>query len=131
VGMELYLNYVWVLAGTASACLWLLPGQRTAVHKSWSLVGLFLFILMLFPAVSVTDDLWSFQNPAETRTFEFRDQRAACPHSVFLESAALPGRAGAELTFHPEQFGALLHASLIAVDNPALDPIQNRPPPQA
>jgi hypothetical protein len=106
--MELYLNYVWVLAGTASAYLWLRRGQRTVVNKRLSLVGLFLFIVILFPVISVTDDLWSVQNPAETKIFELRDQCAACPHSVFPGIAALPGRAGAALSIDPQPFGALL-----------------------
>jgi hypothetical protein len=131
MGMELYLNYVWVLAATASACLWLRRGRRTVVHKRLSLVGLFLFIIILFLVISVSDDLWSFQNPAETKTFQLRDQRVACLHSVFPGIAARPDRAGTELSFDSQPFGALLHAPLLAVDNPALDPLQNRLPPWA
>jgi hypothetical protein len=127
--MELYFNYVWVLAATASACLWLRHGRRTVVNKRLSPVGLFPLIVILFPVISVSDDLWSVRNPAETKTFELRDQRAACPHSVFPGIAALPGRAGAELSFDPQPFGALFRAPLLDVDDPALDPLQNRLPP--
>lgn len=94
-------------------------------------VGLFMFIVILFPVISVTDDIWLIQSPAETKTFQSHDEHAASVHSVFPGMAALPDRAASQLSLHPQRFGALFDFSLLAFDNPALDPLQNRPPPWA
>jgi hypothetical protein len=129
--MELYLNYAWMCAAVTSACLWVRLGRRTLVHQHLSLVGLFLFIVILFPVISVTDDLWSVQNPAEAKTFQLREQRATSLHSASPGIEALLSRANAEFNFEPQRVSALLYGPLLAVDHPAPGPIQNRPPPWA
>jgi len=129
--MEFYLNYAWMFAAVASVCLWLRLDRHSLESRHMQFVGLFLFVVMLFPVISVTDDMWTVQSPAETKTFDRRHQRAASPHPAFQGIAALPDRASAEKGFDSQPFGALLHAPLLAADSPAFDPIQNRPPPWA
>ena len=130
LGMELFLNTVWVLVAIASVCFWVRLGRRTDAERL-SFVALAMLIVMLFPVISVSDDLWSIQNPAETDTCQRRDHRAFCPHSIFPAIAAPPEAAGVELSFSFQRLGAPRHIPLLAVDNPALDPIQSRPPPAA
>lgn len=128
--MELLLNSVWALVAIASVCLWLRLGRRTDA-KRLSFVALAMLIVMLFPVISVSDDLWSIQNPAETVTCQRRDHRAVCPHSIYPAIAAPPEAAGVELSFSFQHLGAPRHIPLLAVENPALGPIQSRPPPTA
>jgi len=131
VVMDLYLSYAWMFAAVASACLWLRPGRRTLESRHIQFLGLFVFIVILFPVISVTDGLRSIHSPAETKTVQLNDEHAARALSVLPEFAPLPGRVAARLSFHPQRSGPLLHLPLLALDNPALDPLQNRPPPWA
>ena len=129
--MELFLNFVWAATAIVIVCYWLCLEGRDKAERRSSLVALAMLIAILFPVISVSDDLWSLHNPAETDTCQRRDHRAACPHSIFPVVAALPECVPAELTFSSRWIAAPLSLPLTTVENPALDPIQNRPPPSA
>ncbi len=111
--------------------LWLRLGRRAKSETRLSFIALVMLIVVLFPVISVSDDLWSLQNPAETDTYQRRDHLGSCPHSIFPVISALPETAPAELTFGFHGFVAPLNHTKLAVENPALGPIQNRPPPSA
>lgn len=129
MGMELLLNSVWAMVALASVCLWLRVGRRSDRDRRTSFVGLVMLIVILFPVISVSDDLWSIQNPAETDSYQRRDHLASCPHSIIPIVAALPEPAFAEFTFGFERPSAPRNPVWLALDNPALQAIQNRPPP--
>jgi len=129
--MELFLNSVWAATAIIIVCFWFRPEARDKAERRSSLVALAVLIVILFPVISVSDDFWSLHNPAETDTCQRRDHRASCPHSIFLAMAALPERAPVELSFDFHRIAAPLSLPLPVVENPALDPIQNRPPPSA
>src|SRR5208337_1050121 len=96
-----------------------------------SFIALVMLIVVLFPVISVSDDLWSLQNLAETDTCQRRDHLASCPHSIFPAVAALPLTAPPELTASFQPFVLPFMLPLRAVQNPALESVQNRPPPSA
>lgn len=129
--MELFLNSAWALLAIVIACLWLRIEQRDQTGRRLPFIALVMLILLLFPVISVSDDLQSLHNPAETDTCQRRDYLASCPHYIFPALAALPEPVFAELTFGFQRFTAPLNLPVIAIDNPALDSIQNRPPPAA
>jgi hypothetical protein len=129
--MELFLNFAWVMMAVAIVCLWVRFEHRSGAKRRLPFIALVMLIVILFPVISVSDDLWSIQNPAETDTWQRRDHLASCPHSVFPAIAALPEPAFAVLTVGFQRFNAPLHPLLRAVGNPAFDIIQNRPPPAA
>jgi hypothetical protein len=129
--MELALNSLWVLVAAASVCLWFRLGRRLPADRRISFIALVMLIFVLFPVISVSDDLWSIQNPAETDTYQRRDHLTNSPHSIFPVLAALPEPAIAELSFSFQRLSAPLNLPLPAIKNPALNPIQNRPPPAA
>ncbi|MGC1462900.1 MAG: hypothetical protein WA802_11910, partial [Terracidiphilus sp.] len=99
--------------------------------RHMSFVALVMLIVVLFPVISVSDDLWSIQNPAETDTCQRRDHSAACPHASFPAVAALPEAAFLGLTFDVLSHDAPRQAQFFAIQSPALHSIQNRPPPAA
>ena len=127
--MEFFFNSVWALVAAGSVCFWLRRGRRTVAERHASLVALAMLIVILFPVISVSDDLWSAQNPAETDTSQRRDYRGCCSHSPFTAIADLPELVTAELSFDVGHFVIPRPAQLPAIENPALDPIESRPPP--
>jgi hypothetical protein len=129
--MELFLNLTGALVGVAMVCFWLRLAPREGSSRQLQVVALALLILILFPVISVTDDLLAAQNPAETASCARRDHMVSSVHSVFPVAAA---------TMEPEvaetSGGCLLLAApgalpAIAKNSPALDPVENRPPPTA
>ena len=129
--MEIFLNLSWALLSVLIVCLWIRHESRTGASRRMSLIALVMLIVILFPVISVSDDLWSIQNPAETDTCLRRDHLASCTHSIFPAMAALPEPAFAAPAFSFQRFTALLTQQPLAIDNPALSGIQNRPPPAA
>jgi hypothetical protein len=127
--MESLFNIVWALVAMTSVCYWLKRGQHTPKGRQSSLVGLAMLVVILFPVISVSDDLWSLQNPAETDTCQRRDHMDRCFHQHFSATAALPEPPHAELQFWSRRVGAPRSVELIANASPAFGYIENRPPP--
>jgi hypothetical protein len=131
--MESFLNFAWVLLAIAIPCLWVRLERRTGAGCRLQFIALALLILILFPVISVSDDLQSLQNPAETDTSQCqrRDHMASCPHPIHPAVAAPPGPVLAEMARSFQHCAASLNLPAVAIDNPAFDSIQNRPPPTA
>jgi hypothetical protein len=129
--MELALNLGWLLVAMLMFALWLRLGRRAGAEPRIQLVALTVLILILFPVISVTDDLQALQNPAEADSSLRRDHVCASPHSIFPAVGALPLPVVAELSFGVLRHGA--PGSFVAprFSTPALASIQNRPPPAA
>jgi hypothetical protein len=127
--MEPLFNLVWALVATASVCFWLKRGLHTPKGKHSSLVGLAMLVVILFPVISVSDDLWSLQNPAETDTCQRRDHCDGHTQKHFPATAALPEPIGADLNFEFRRPDMPCVAELSAATNPAFGFIENRPPP--
>lgn len=129
--MELFLNSVWVLVVAAGVYSWLRHGRPAFAERHLSIVALAMLGVILFPVISVSDDLWSLHNPAETDTCQRRDHRATSPHSVFPTAAALPVPVFAGLSFSVRRVLIQQAIAFVPVKNPAFGSIQNRPPPVA
>jgi hypothetical protein len=134
--MELFLNLAWVALAALMFCLWLRYASRTGPdrhieNRKAQFVALAVLLLILFPVISVTDDLQAIQNPAETDTSLRRGHLVSNQHSIFPTVAALPLPVFAELSYGSPSFRAPGNLPAPAIDHPALAPIQNRPPPAA
>lgn len=127
--MELFLNSVGALVAAVTVCLWLKFGQRTPEHRRLSLIGLVMLVAILFPVISVSDDLWSIQNPAETDTLQRRDHRDSGAHADLTLMTALPVEAGFQLPFESRRLDRSHWLRFPAIANPVLNSIDNRPPP--
>ena len=126
--MELILNLTWALTATAMSLLWLRFGLRTGSRRIQA-VSLVILLLVLFPVISVSDDLVSLQNPAEVdswgrRNHEMASMISLVPHVVaaFLFSAA-------DQQPSAQHLSVLQDAPTCPCDHPALASIANRPPP--
>jgi hypothetical protein len=129
--MELSLNLAWALSAIVISCLWLPYGHHAVGGRRTQFVALAVLILILFPVISVTDDLQAVQNPAEVDSCLRRCHVVSNPHSIFTAVPALPLQVFAELPFGFPQLVAPGHVLAPVVDHPGLNSIQNRPPPVA
>jgi hypothetical protein len=127
--MEFLLNSAWVILALLVVCFWLRLEHRSPPDRRLPFVALVVLIVILFPAISVSDDLWSIQNPAETDTCLRRDHLAPHPQSIFPAIAACPEPTFAGLRTGYRRITAVHGLTFQPLKNPALDPIQNRPPP--
>lgn len=129
--MEIFLNLAWLVVALLSVGLWLRFEHRTGKERRLPMIALVMLLLILFPVISVSDDLWSIQNPAETDASQRRDHIAPCPHCL-LHVIATP-LASLLTLFRPETeyVSAPPLFATRADRNPARDSIENRPPPTA
>jgi hypothetical protein len=129
--MELALNLAWVLLAALMFCLWWRYAPQTGRDRRMQLVALAVLLLVLFPVISVTDDLQAAQNPAETNSCQRRVHGYTGPHSNSSPIAALPLTAFAGLSLGSPRVATPGNSATPVIDHPALHPIQNRPPPAA
>src|SRR5580704_17814317 len=127
--MELILNLGWAMLAAWMVCAWLRTSPRSTHYRRVQAVSLAVVILILLPAISMTDDLIAAQNPAEVVSSVRRDHDGCAPHSVVPIAAAppLPTFAGPPIAV--VRMAAPSHLSAPIVDHPGLGAIQNRPPP--
>ena len=103
--MNSYENLDWVLLAIASVCLWIQPGWRGPAYKLTSLTSPVIVFIILFPLISLGDDLSSILNSNE---------------SILAEAGFECGSLAAPLSSPP-----------LTVENSTLDSMHNRPPPAA
>ena len=130
--LELFLNLAGVLIAIAMVCLWLRTAPDSGRDRRMQVVALALLLVILFPTISMTDDLLAIQNPAETDVYVCLDYLHYSNAHYFLPGAV--ETMAPVLEEHPSGFlreavPGTLPASLM--NPPALAPIENRPPPVA
>jgi len=129
--MEILLNLVWALLAVCLVQLWVCFAPREGASRGTQIAALAMLILILFPVISVTDDLQAAPNPAEDKIYLRKNHAEASPHSLVPMAAVSPQPAFAELGFGFAGFVAPMGRSFQRAENPSLGPVQNRPPPIA
>jgi hypothetical protein len=129
--MELILNLGWALVAVWMVCAWLRSAPSGSNGRLRQAMTLAVIILILLPAISMTDDLVAAQNPAEVVTAMRRDHDDSQPHSIVPLASAIPMPVFAGLGASVVQMAAPSDLSVLFVDNPGLESIRNRPPPAA
>lgn len=86
--MELALNSAWAILAILGliACLRTNSAEGRQSQSS-RLVALAMIVLILFPVISVTDDIWAVRNPAEPDSCLRRDHLPAHQHTIVPETA--------------------------------------------
>jgi hypothetical protein len=130
-GMELTLNLAWALLALWMLGAWLRIAPTAVRERRAQFVALAVVILILLPAISMTDDLLAAQNPAELDCCVRRDYDCFHAHASVPTISAGPAPVFNGLTVGVVQLlpPNLLVAPLAEI--PALTSIQNRPPPSA
>lgn len=85
--MELILNILWALLTTTGLAWCFLTRSHIKGAPGRLLLTLTVLFCVLFPAVSITDDLWVLHNPAETDTLVRRNDGAVHHQSHQLPDA--------------------------------------------
>jgi hypothetical protein len=129
--MELTLNAVWTVLAAVMALLWLRFRLRTGVDCGTQCVGLIVLLLILFPVVSVSDDLVSLQNPAEVDCCARRDHAVAGATAVLPAIVASVPSAVADPPSGVLRLSARGEEPFVQVEDAALGVVANRPPPAA
>jgi hypothetical protein len=130
--MELVLNLAWAVLAALMVLLWLRFAPRTGVSRRAQLVALALLLVILFPVISVSDDLQALHNPAEVDSSVRRDHVLDSAHSILppIFASILPPVI-AELSVGTPRFAVLRKNPLPVANRPCLAAIDNRPPPAA
>jgi hypothetical protein len=128
--VELILNLMWVLVAAAALAGWLLTNSRAKNELGPQLIALAMLLVILFPAISITDDLWAAHNPAEADVLVRRFHVPAHHHGV-ANHAAPPFLVS---RFQPPAMSAPGHAFLPRWEcplnlAPARFSLSIRPPP--
>jgi hypothetical protein len=127
--MELILNLAWALLAAMMIAAWLRVGVHKGSSRSSQLVVLAVLVLILFPVISVSDDLQTAQSPAEADCCMRRDHIVAAAHSVLPVLASM---------LHPIAAIFMPGVSRVAApgdlrgpvtDQTGRSAIENRPPP--
>lgn len=129
--MELILNLIWAILAVAIVRLWLCHAPNKGTNRRTGFAALFLLLLILFPVISVTDDLQAMQNPAEVETALRRVQSAVNPYTISPSTDVLPESFAAPAALAVLPYAVGTHLPLSAPDDPALAPLEIRPPPAA
>ena len=128
--MELILNLAWLLVAGALVHLWLEGGGRNNTHWRAQLIAIFVLIAILFPVISMSDDLLAVQNTGEADNYLRRDHLVAPdgnPVQPALAIIAAVTFAGFSLAF--VRYAAASPRTSKLPQYPDVTNIYNRPPP--
>ena len=130
--MEIFLNLAWAVLAAALVALWLHNGTRMDQSRRSQAIAIAVLIAILFPVISVSDDLMTVQNPAEADNCQRRDHLApGDSHPLQTAVATEPPSILAGVVFGFLQYVSPGKPALRAADHPGLTAIANRPPPAA
>ena len=78
--MELILNLVWLVASIFLVTAWIWSIRKGYIEFEWStLIALILLIVILFPVISMTDDMVMMRAPAEIEHIMRRSEAPLAP----------------------------------------------------
>lgn len=130
--MEIFLNLAWGALSLCIVCTWLHMGRSAGADRRHQIVAMAILIAILFPVISVSDDLMAAQNPAETDSCQRRDHLAdSGAHALLAMVSALPPAIFQGVAFGFHRFSSPRDLPPRVAECPDLTAIQNRPPPAA
>lgn len=135
--MESLFNLFWLALSSVLLVLWLY-GQRQWSDESlrpsrrMQFVAIVMLILILFPVISLNDDLQAYSTPSETEHLARRGDQLDHNHLLPLIPAALSAMLLFSLAYRRSQATVLNIARSITPDHAGYRRILgNLPPPQA
>jgi hypothetical protein len=129
--VEIFLNFAWAALASTLVVLWLRTGCRLDQNRCSQIIAIAVLIAILFPVISVSDDLMAAQNPAETDNSLRRDHLTPGSAHLLQITAVAPPSIRTVYAFGIVQSLPPGKPVLRVVARPALTSIANRPPPVA
>jgi hypothetical protein len=130
--MELLLNLAWLLVAGVIVGLWLRGESREGPTSRGQLIAIAVLIAILFPVISVSDDLLAVQNASEADNYLRRDHLVPSnPHPVQPLTTIIAPMIFAVLALGFLRFLAPRLLPVHVPEHPELGSIGNRPPPLA
>ncbi len=129
--MELFLNLAWLAVAAVLVCLCLRSEAPTVPDRRRQLITIAVLIAMLFPVISMSDDLLAVQNAFEADNYVRRVHLVASNTSIQPALPVLMTALWAGLGF---PFLRFISPSALPVEeppHPELARFGNRPPPAA
>lgn len=78
--MELLLNLVWLVTSVSLVAAWIWSIRKGYIEFEWAtLIALILLIVILFPVISMTDDMVMMRAPAEVEHMMRRSEAPLAP----------------------------------------------------
>jgi hypothetical protein len=132
VRVEILLNLAWVASAIALVTLWLRTAGRGNGNRRGQIIAIAVLVAILFPVISVSDDLMTVQGLAETDNSLRRNSLIPTDtHPVLPAVAMLPPPVFAGIAFSFLRHISSGWAAESFAQSPALASIQSRPPPKA
>lgn len=130
--MELFLNLAWLLVAGALVYLWVDGGGRGNSNWRSQLIVIALLIAILFPVISMSDDLLAVQNTFEADNYLRRDHLVAPNGGPILPGLAIiTAVIFAGFGFGFMGFATPSQLAVVKPQHPEITTICNRPPPTA
>ena len=131
--MELLLNLAWLLVAGVIVCLWLREESREGPGSWGQLIAIAVLIAILFPVISVSDDLLAVQNASEGDNYLRRDHLVPSNlHPVHpMTTIIAPMIFAILVVLGFLRFFAPRLLPVHVPGHPELGSIDNRPPPLA
>lgn len=131
--MEMFLNLAWLAVAALIIALWLHGGNEDASStRRRQLVAIAVLLVILFPVISLSDDLLAVQSSSETDNYLRRDHlvpsdtHPAQPVLGIVTAAIFAG-----IGLGPVRIDSPGSLCILKPVSPDLSCLYNRPPPTA
>ena len=129
--VEILLNLVWAALALMIVCQWLRMDSSSGTNRRRQIIAIAVLLAILFPVISVSDDLMSMQSATETDTCQRRDYLAASATHPVLPFAAIVNALAFDVSFGSPGFVAARSLSHPSLQHCSLGVAGNRAPPAA
>lgn len=129
--MEILLNLAWAALALLMVCLWLRMGGQKGTDRRRQIVAIVVLVAILFPVISVSDDLMAVQSATETDSCQRRDYLAASIAHPLLPFAAIVSSFNFDLSLASPRVVAVQRLPIPSFEHPELGVAGNRAPPAA
>jgi hypothetical protein len=129
--VEILLNLAWAALALLIVGLWLRLGSAASTDRRRQIIAIAVLIAILFPVISVSDDLMAVQSATEQDSCQRRDYLVASSAHPVVPFAAIVSALYFEMSFGSPRFVSTRSLSLPPIEHPELRVTGDRAPPAA
>jgi hypothetical protein len=129
--VEILLNLAWAALALLMVCVWLRMGRHNGTDRRRQVIAIAVLVAVLFPVISVSDDLMAVQSATETDSCQRRDYLGAPSTHPLLPFAALVSTLAFDLSIGAQRFLPARSLPLPSIEHPERGVAGDRAPPEA